>query len=60
MCEFCGGGHTMMEICPEAPGLVDILRGARGEVWRIGVTIALCLLFVLHLVVIEMLITAPH
>jgi hypothetical protein len=49
-----------MEVCPQAPGLLDILRGARGERWRIAVTVALCVLFVLHLLVFEQLLMAAH
>jgi hypothetical protein len=38
-----------MEAHPDRPGLVDSLRGEGGELRRIFVTVAVCVLFVLAL-----------
>lgn len=47
-CPTCGRslGH-LMTTHPEAPGLLDSLRGEGGERRRVLVTIALCVLVVL-------------
>ena len=37
----------LMSADPEKPGLVDSLRGAGGETWRLFVTVAVCILGVL-------------
>ena len=37
----------LMSVDPERPGLFESLRGDGGEPWRLFVTIAVCVLFVL-------------
>jgi hypothetical protein len=54
-CEFCGRQHRLMEVCPQAPGLLDILRGARGEAWRLYATVAVCVLVVLFAIGAEVI-----
>lgn len=49
-CPTCGRPRgTLMQHNPEAPGLLASLRGEGGEVRRVLVTVALCVLVVLAL-----------
>ena len=50
-CPTCGKTiGTLMETHPEKPGVIQILTGESGELQRILVTIAVCILFVLAIV----------
>ena len=47
-CPTCGRSTgTLMQQHPDAPGLLESLRGEGGELRRVLVTIALCVLVVL-------------
>lgn len=46
-----------MEARADQPGLTGILRGEAGEFWRIGTTLAVCLLVVLILRGLELIVT---
>jgi hypothetical protein len=47
-CPTCGKTiGTLMESHPDKPGLIEILGGEAGELMRVFVTIAVCLLVVL-------------
>ena len=50
-CPTCGKTTgTLMEIHPDKPGLMEILRGESTEAQRIMVTIALCVIVSLAIV----------
>jgi hypothetical protein len=50
-CPTCGKTiGTLMETHPDKPGLIQILTGESGELQRILVTIAVCILVVLAIV----------
>ena len=55
-CPTCGKTiGTLMEIHPDRPGLMQMLSGESGELQRILVTIALCILVALAIVGTEAL-----
>jgi hypothetical protein len=53
-CPTCGKTTgTLMELHPDRPGLLEILRGESTEAYRIMVTIALCVIVSLAIVATE-------
>lgn len=57
-CPHCGKEQGyLMEARADQPGLTGILRGEAGEFWRIGTTLAVCLLVVLILRGLELIVT---
>jgi hypothetical protein len=53
-CPTCGKTTgTLMESHPDRPGLIQILSGESSEMYRIIVTVALCVIVVLAIVATE-------
>jgi hypothetical protein len=57
-CRECGRplGY-LMQAHHDQPGLIGSLKGERGEVWRVFVTVAVCLLVVLAITGLSQLVT---